>query len=322
MSDTPLWTPTPAQVAQANLSRFMRFAGERHDRKFDDYAALYDWSVRESERFWTAVWDFCEVRAAARGEVVLADGDRMPGARWFPQARLNYAENLLRHCPPATRRRSRVLGRGQAQAPRQPRRTAGPGLALRPGAARVGRGAGRPRGRLSAEPARGHHRHARHRQPRRDLVVRLAGLRRAGRAGPLRPDRAQGAGRAPTAISTTASRSTRLDRVARNRRRDAERGARGGGRLHRQRFATSPRSAARQRWTDFLAPFAAARARVRAAALRSSAVHPVFLGHHRRAQVHRARRRRHAAAAPEGAPAAHRREARRPRCSTSPPAAG
>ncbi len=98
MSDTPLWTPTPAQVEQANLTRFMRFAGERHERKFDDYAALYDWSVRESERFWTAVWDFCEVRAAARGEVVLADGDKMPGARWFPQARLNYAENLLRHC--------------------------------------------------------------------------------------------------------------------------------------------------------------------------------------------------------------------------------
>ena len=98
MTDTPLWTPTPAQVAQANLTRFMRFAGERHDRKFEDYGALYDWSVRESERFWTAVWDFCEVKAAARGEVVLADGDRMPGARWFPQARLNYAENLLRHC--------------------------------------------------------------------------------------------------------------------------------------------------------------------------------------------------------------------------------
>ena len=98
MTDTPLWTPTPAQVAQANLTRFMRFAGQRHDRTFEDYAALYDWSVRESERFWTAVWDFCEVKAAARGEVVLADGDRMPGARWFPQARLNYAENLLRHC--------------------------------------------------------------------------------------------------------------------------------------------------------------------------------------------------------------------------------
>lgn len=57
---------------------------------------LWEWSVDESEAFWTAVWDFCEVRAATRGETVLEHGDRMPGARWFPDARLNFARNLLR----------------------------------------------------------------------------------------------------------------------------------------------------------------------------------------------------------------------------------
>ena len=98
MSDIPLWTPGPARLREANLTRFMRFAGERRGRGFDDYAALYDWSVSESEAFWSALWDFCQVRASARGDLVLADGDRMPGAKWFPQARLNYAENLLRHC--------------------------------------------------------------------------------------------------------------------------------------------------------------------------------------------------------------------------------
>src|SRR5512143_2022617 len=98
MNDAPLWFPHAARIEAANLTRFLRFAGRRCERSFADYAALYDWSVRDNERFWSALWDFCEVRAAARGDVVLVDGDRMPGAKWFPQARLNYAENLLRHC--------------------------------------------------------------------------------------------------------------------------------------------------------------------------------------------------------------------------------
>ena len=53
-------------------------------------------SVEEPEAFWSAVWDFCGVKAETRGERVLVDADKMPGARFFPDARLNYAENLLR----------------------------------------------------------------------------------------------------------------------------------------------------------------------------------------------------------------------------------
>ncbi len=100
MNNQPLWTPSPARIEAANMTRFMRWLESRYDLTLPDYAALYAWSVTERERFWVAVWDFCAVRAATRGETVLINGDRMPGAHWFPEARLNYAENLLRYCQP------------------------------------------------------------------------------------------------------------------------------------------------------------------------------------------------------------------------------
>ena len=65
------------------------------ERGFDDYRGLHRWSVEEPEAFWNVVWDLCEVRARTRGERTLVDGERMPGARFFPDARLNFAENLL-----------------------------------------------------------------------------------------------------------------------------------------------------------------------------------------------------------------------------------
>ena len=61
----------------------------------DDYASLWAWSNREPENFWRLLWDFCEI-VGEPGERTLVDGDRMPGARFFPDARLNFAENLLR----------------------------------------------------------------------------------------------------------------------------------------------------------------------------------------------------------------------------------
>ncbi len=72
----------------------MRWAGEREGRTFADYDELWRWSVDELGAFWASVWDFCEVRASQPYERVLAER-RMPGARWFEGARLNYAENLL-----------------------------------------------------------------------------------------------------------------------------------------------------------------------------------------------------------------------------------
>jgi len=101
-SDRPLWLPSPERIAAANLTAFMRHARERYGVSARDYPALYDWSVRDLERFWHAVWSFCGVIAATQGDAVLVDADRMPGARWFPHARLNFAENLLRRRDRAT----------------------------------------------------------------------------------------------------------------------------------------------------------------------------------------------------------------------------
>ncbi|HEX5611123.1 MAG TPA: AMP-binding protein, partial [Burkholderiales bacterium] len=89
MSDRPLWTPDPAKAAQTLAARFLERAGKR------DWQELYRWSVDASPEFWNLLWDFCEVRGT-KGARTLVDGDRMPGAKWFPDARLNYAQNLLR----------------------------------------------------------------------------------------------------------------------------------------------------------------------------------------------------------------------------------
>ena len=96
MVEQPIWTPSPERRARANLSAFLAFASQRFAADASDYDALWRWSIERPEPFWTAVWDFCDVRAKRRGERVLVDGDRMPGASFFPDARLSFSENLLR----------------------------------------------------------------------------------------------------------------------------------------------------------------------------------------------------------------------------------
>jgi acetoacetyl-CoA synthetase len=78
----------------AEMTRFMRWAGERHGRSFATYEDLRRWSVDELEEFWAAIWEFCGVRASRPYERVLGSR-RMPGASWFEGAELNYAENML-----------------------------------------------------------------------------------------------------------------------------------------------------------------------------------------------------------------------------------
>ncbi len=96
MASEPLWQPSADQVASTNLTRFMAEAGARWQQDFTDFSDLHAWSVAEPEKFWLSVWEFGGVIAETRGERVLVDGDRLPGARFFPDARLNFAENLLR----------------------------------------------------------------------------------------------------------------------------------------------------------------------------------------------------------------------------------
>jgi len=93
----PLWTPSPERIAAANMSRFLDRVNAEWSANLADTRALWRFSVDEPEKFWTSVRDFGELKAETWGERVLVDGDKMPGAQWFPDARLNFAENLLRH---------------------------------------------------------------------------------------------------------------------------------------------------------------------------------------------------------------------------------
>ncbi|MCJ7557110.1 MAG: acetoacetate--CoA ligase [Gammaproteobacteria bacterium] len=93
---SPLWQPDTAQIESSNMSAFMRHVETTHGFALGGYEELYHWSVNQSEDFWNTFWDFAGVLASTRGAGVLEYPTRMPGARWFPEARLNFAENLLR----------------------------------------------------------------------------------------------------------------------------------------------------------------------------------------------------------------------------------
>ncbi|MCZ6466205.1 MAG: acetoacetate--CoA ligase [Alphaproteobacteria bacterium] len=97
MDDTrPLWQPSEDRIRQTNMVRFMEDVEEDWNVDIRDYAELYRFSIEEKEKFWTSLKDYAGIIAETWGADVLVDGDKMPGARWFPDARLNFAENLLR----------------------------------------------------------------------------------------------------------------------------------------------------------------------------------------------------------------------------------
>jgi len=109
MTTTPtiLWKPSAKRIRRSNIKRFIDLVNDRHqpvaaDAPITDSTGLYEWSVRSPEQFWDALWDFTGVIAQTRGSRTLIDADRMPGAKWYPDARLNYAENLLRRRDDAT----------------------------------------------------------------------------------------------------------------------------------------------------------------------------------------------------------------------------
>ena len=92
--NAPLWTPSPEAVKKSAMNEFMAQASRRAGRELADYEALHAWSVDDREAFWPLVWDYCGIVGEQGGRVLL-NGDRMPGAQFFPDARLNFAENLL-----------------------------------------------------------------------------------------------------------------------------------------------------------------------------------------------------------------------------------
>jgi len=95
MSDLPLWAPSNDRVAAAQVSAFMAEVNRRHGTRLSDYRELHAWTVAHPDLFWSLVWDFCAV-IGDKGERLVADAGRMPGARFLPDATLNFAENMLR----------------------------------------------------------------------------------------------------------------------------------------------------------------------------------------------------------------------------------
>lgn len=93
--DAPLWIPTQEQIDAAPMTAFMNAAANMAGKVFSSYADLHRWSIDDRETFWSLVWDFCGI-VGDKGERVLVDGNKMPGATFFPEAKLNFAENLLK----------------------------------------------------------------------------------------------------------------------------------------------------------------------------------------------------------------------------------
>ena len=97
----PLWSPGPQRIEREPLTAFREFCREHAAYVGGaEYVDLHRWSVEQPVAFWSAVWEFTDVIASERGDTVLRDPERFPGASWFPDARMNFAENLLRHGGP------------------------------------------------------------------------------------------------------------------------------------------------------------------------------------------------------------------------------
>ena len=97
-----LWTPSESRLTQSRLQDFMGYLETQGQGSYEDYGALHQFSVVKRENFWSALWDYTDIVAEQKGAVVAENSDTFPcqpdaGVRWFPEARLNFAENLLRY---------------------------------------------------------------------------------------------------------------------------------------------------------------------------------------------------------------------------------
>jgi len=95
-TESMLWAPDEQRIESAEISAFIRFANEKHALKLSSYDHLYQWSISEKQAFWSSYWDFSGI-VGKKGEKILVDGEDIEKATWFPDAQLNYAENLLQN---------------------------------------------------------------------------------------------------------------------------------------------------------------------------------------------------------------------------------
>ncbi len=94
---TPLWEPSEETKRNANITRFIELVNKRYNRGLSTYRELYQWSVDDIPAFWATMWDFAQIKASRGYDKVVEDLGVFPGTKWFPGARLNFAENLLRY---------------------------------------------------------------------------------------------------------------------------------------------------------------------------------------------------------------------------------
>ena len=92
-----LWEPSEDKIKSSNMYRFMGLINENYNQNFTEYDPLYQWSIENIPDFWAAMWEFADIKASKPYDQVIDDVTRMPGAKWFSGARLNFAENLLRY---------------------------------------------------------------------------------------------------------------------------------------------------------------------------------------------------------------------------------
>ena len=188
-----LWSPAPDARSTTRIGAYLDWLWRDAGLRFADYDDLLRWSINDLDAFWASVWDYFEVSSETWPGPALAE-ERMPGARWFPDARVNWAEHCLRL---AGRLGSDTVIVARSQTRERMTLTADQ---LRADVARVraglrapGRWPRRPRRRLPAERARGRRRPPRHRLARRDLDELRAGVRHSLGRRSLQPGRAEGA---------------------------------------------------------------------------------------------------------------------------------
>jgi len=97
-----LWQPSVSQIANAPVEQFRQQINKDFGLSLKSYADLHTWSVQNTESFWASVWTFSNIISEHRGDTVLENPNIMPGAKWFPEAKLNYAQNLLHRSDDAT----------------------------------------------------------------------------------------------------------------------------------------------------------------------------------------------------------------------------
>ncbi|NND00043.1 MAG: acetoacetate--CoA ligase, partial [Gammaproteobacteria bacterium] len=90
----PLWQPSPEQINATYITEFIMVVNQQYNLQLSDYQSLWQWTIDHPEAFWSLLWDYCDV-VGEKGDRILEHAECMPGADWFPDAELNYAENLL-----------------------------------------------------------------------------------------------------------------------------------------------------------------------------------------------------------------------------------